>query len=60
MDRNRELAIEEALLEYIERYGLSQKARALYCTTESDHWSAPTEASPENEEIAPPTEVRVL
>ena len=25
---------EEALLEYIERYGLTEKARALYCVTE--------------------------
>lgn len=34
MTKDRLQKIEEALLEYIERYGLTEKARALYCVAE--------------------------
>ncbi len=41
MTQDRLQKMEEALLEYIERYGLTDKARALYCANEQKRTPPP-------------------
>lgn len=54
MHRSRQQLIEEALLDYIERYGLTEKARALYCPPRRQPSPTISQASPRNEKKPPP------